>query len=69
MKFYRKKIGFSQEQLADKSQLDRTYISLLERGERVPTITTLFKLAEALNIMPSEIVRKIEEELKDLCDR
>ncbi|WP_226603243.1 helix-turn-helix domain-containing protein [Bacillus cereus] len=43
----------SQEELAFNSVLDRTYISLLERGKRKPTISTLFSLASALNIPPS----------------
>ena len=34
----------SQEKLAEYCDLDRTYISLLERGLRQPTITTIFKL-------------------------
>jgi transcriptional regulator with XRE-family HTH domain len=35
-------------------------MSLLERGKRVPTLTTLTRLATALNILPSEIVRRVE---------
>jgi transcriptional regulator with XRE-family HTH domain len=53
----------SQEKLAELSDLDRTYISLLERGLRQPTISTLFKIANALNISPSELVRLVEMEL------
>jgi transcriptional regulator with XRE-family HTH domain len=37
----------SQEKLAEFCDLDRTYISLLERGLRQPTLTTLFKLSDA----------------------
>jgi transcriptional regulator with XRE-family HTH domain len=52
----------SQEKLAEYCDLDRTYISLLERGLRQPTITTLFKIAEALEMKPSEIIKQVETE-------
>jgi transcriptional regulator with XRE-family HTH domain len=55
----RKEKGYTQEELAFKSSLDRTYISLLERGLRVPTIITLFKLSSALEIQPDVFVSKI----------
>ena len=50
----------SQEKLAELCELDRTYISLLERGLRQPTLTTLFKLSEALGIEPEEFVKKLK---------
>ena len=50
----------SQEKLAEYCELDRTYISLLERGLRQPTITTIFKLAKALNITPSQLIEKVQ---------
>lgn len=46
----------SQEKLAEYCDLDRTYISLLERGHRQPSLTTLFKISKALDIKPSFIV-------------
>jgi transcriptional regulator with XRE-family HTH domain len=56
--------NISQEKLAEYCDLDRTYISLLERGLRQPTITTLFKLSKALNISPSDFIKKVEVQLK-----
>lgn len=53
----------SQEKLAEYCDLDRTYISLLERGQRQPTITTIFKLAKALDITPSALIKKVEDGL------
>lgn len=50
----------SQEALAEYSDLDRTYISLLERGLRQPTITTIFKLAKALKTSPSKMIEIVE---------
>jgi len=57
----RNQTGLSQEQLGLECDLDRTFISLLERGLRQPTLTTLFILSEKLNISPSNLIRKIEE--------
>jgi transcriptional regulator with XRE-family HTH domain len=59
----REKKKLSQEKLAEYCDLDRTYISLLERGLRQPTITTLFKLSDALKIKPSELVELVEVKL------
>jgi transcriptional regulator with XRE-family HTH domain len=56
----RKKRMLSQEQLGFESGLHRTYISLLERGKMSPTLKTLAKLALALNVSPSEVVRLVE---------
>ncbi|MED1555670.1 helix-turn-helix transcriptional regulator [Bacillus paramycoides] len=55
--------SMSQEELAFNSGLDRTYISLLERGKRKPTINTLFSLATALNVPPSQLIKELEEQL------
>ena len=60
LKEYRKKAGISQQDLAFDAGLDRTYISLLERGLRQPTIRTVFTLSEALDIKPSQFISKIE---------
>lgn len=51
----------SQEKLAELSGLDRTYISLLERGLRQPTLGTIFKISKSLEILPSEMIKQIEE--------
>ena len=55
--------GISQEKLAEYCDLDRTYISLLERGHRQPTITTVFKISKALEIKASDLVKVVEKEL------
>lgn len=46
----RKSQGLSQEKLAEKAGLHRTYIGALERGEKSPTVDTLVKVVTALNI-------------------
>ncbi len=46
----RRKAMLTQEKLAQKAQLDRTYISLLERGQRKPSLECVMLLATALDI-------------------
>lgn len=55
----RNKAELSQEKLAFQCDLDRTYISLLERGLRQPSLTTLFSIANALDIKPESLVKKV----------
>ncbi|MCY9663710.1 helix-turn-helix domain-containing protein [Paenibacillus alginolyticus] len=50
----------SQEELAFRSDLDRTYISMLERSIHQPTISTIFALSRALNIKASEMIKLVE---------
>jgi transcriptional regulator with XRE-family HTH domain len=50
----------SQEQLAFDCDFDRTYISLVERGVRSPTIRSLLRLAEVLEVPPSSLVARME---------
>jgi transcriptional regulator with XRE-family HTH domain len=52
--------GLTQEQLGLEADLRRTFVSLLELGEQQPSLTTLFKIAPALGVTPSEIVRRTE---------
>ena len=59
----RTQAGLSQEQLALDCGLDRTFISLLERGLRQPTLTTLFSLAHSLEIKPSKLIASVEEKV------
>lgn len=48
--------GITQEELAATLGMHRTYIGLIERGERNPTIRTLYKIAKALKISASELL-------------
>jgi transcriptional regulator with XRE-family HTH domain len=57
----RKSRSISQEALGFDSDLDRTYISLLERGLKSPTIRTVFAVANVLKIRPSDVVRRTED--------
>ena len=53
----------SQERLALEGGVDRTYISLIERGINSPTIRMVVAIAEVLKVPPSKIVRRMEERL------
>ena len=53
--------GVSQERLALECDLDRTYISLIERGVQSPTIRTVAKLAEILATQPAVLVLRMEQ--------
>lgn len=61
----RKEKGFSQEELGFESGYHRTYISLLERGKKSPSLKTLFQLAKSLDVKPSEIIARIQKKLTD----
>ncbi|HEY3048272.1 MAG TPA: helix-turn-helix transcriptional regulator [Polaromonas sp.] len=53
--------GLSQEQLGLESGVQRNFISLIETGQNQPTITTIFKLAHALDLKPSKLVAEAEK--------
>lgn len=52
--------GLSQEALAAAARLHRTEISLLERSERDPRLTTIVRLARALRIRPADLLDGID---------
>ena len=56
----RKKAHLSQEQLALEAGIERNFVSLIERGVNQPTIRIIFKLAAALHIEPSEMIKATE---------
>ena len=51
----RRKQHLSQEELADRCGLHRTYIGAIERGEKSPTLNTVQKIADGLNIAVVEL--------------
>ncbi len=56
MQKVRKAQNISQEELASKLSMHRTYIGMVERGERNPTIRTLYKIAKALKVSSEELL-------------
>jgi transcriptional regulator with XRE-family HTH domain len=59
---YRSDRNISQEELAYRAGIDRTFVSRLERGIRQPTVTTLIGLGQALGVSAAELVREMEKE-------
>jgi len=53
---YRETCGFSQEELAARAGLHRTYVGGIERGERNPSYANILRLAEALGVRASDLV-------------
>lgn len=62
----RKLAGLSQEGLAEKADLHRTYVSQIERGLKSPTISVFIKLAHALDLKASNLLATIEREINEL---
>lgn len=56
--------GLSQETLALEAELDRTFISMLERGQRLPSIATLLSVAGPLGMTGAELMARTEAALK-----
>ncbi|HEX5051019.1 MAG TPA: helix-turn-helix transcriptional regulator [Planctomycetota bacterium] len=56
----REQRGASQESLGFDSELDRTYISGVERGVRNPTIASLLRIAKALGTTPAKLLQHAE---------
>ena len=52
----REKRELSQEDLADRAEVDRTYISILERGLKSPTLETMEKICAALGTVPERVI-------------
>lgn len=62
---YRKKKGLSQEVLSGLADIGRTHLSAIERGERKPTLETLYRICNALDIKMSDVVKEIENRIKE----
>lgn len=60
LRHFRKELNISQEKLSQESGLDRSYISLLERGLRQPTLTSLLHIARALDVSMVEMIKRVE---------
>ena len=66
LRSYRERAGLSQEELAELTDLHRTYISLLERGLNSPSLRTLVGLSRALGVTLTEMVAAFEQDLAAL---
>jgi transcriptional regulator with XRE-family HTH domain len=65
LRMFRERKNVSQEQLALRADLDRTYVGGVERGERNLGTLNLLKIASALNVNASALLKGISIERKD----
>jgi transcriptional regulator with XRE-family HTH domain len=56
---FRDKAGLSQDKLAEKADLDRTYLSGIERGVRNPGIKIVIRLARALGVTVDQLCKGV----------
>jgi len=56
LRLYRAQAGISQEELAHRAGLDRTYVSGIERGVRNPTVLVLKDLADTVGVSPAALL-------------
>jgi transcriptional regulator with XRE-family HTH domain len=54
----REKLDTSQEGLAERAGVDRTYVSILERGLKSPTVETLERICAALGTLPERVIEE-----------
>ncbi len=64
LRAYRESKHLSQEVVSGLAGIGRTHLSAIERGERKPTLETFFRLSDALDVLPSELMRQIEDAAK-----
>lgn len=60
LKKLRKEANLTQEELGFEADLRRTYISILELGEQQPSLTTILKIAAALECPAHELIAQVE---------
>lgn len=60
----RKRKSLSQDVLSGLAGIGRTHLSAIERGERKPTLETLYRLSIAFDVKMSDIILEIESKLK-----
>ena len=60
----REKKGISQEVVSGLADIGRTHLSAIERGARKPTIETFFRIADAMGIKASVLMKQIEDEIQ-----
>lgn len=64
LKALREERGLSQESAALACGIDRSYFGKLERAEKVPTLTTLWKISDALDTTPADLLARTERLLR-----
>ena len=63
--FFRLQKGMSQEVLSGLADIGRSHLGAIERGERKPTLETLYRICCALGVKMSTVILRLEEELEN----
>jgi transcriptional regulator with XRE-family HTH domain len=58
LRIWREKVGISQEELAYRAGLHRTYVGSIERGERNVSLKNIERIANALKVDPVKLLSK-----------
>lgn len=58
--------GWTLTKLARRCGMNATYLGRLEKGVNTPSLESLFELAEILGVQPSEIVREMDDRIKEM---
>ena len=58
--------GFSQEELAERAGIDRSYLGAIERGEHNLALINIIKLAVALNLKPYRLLESLDNQGREL---
>lgn len=51
--------GWTQEELAERAEMNASYLGFVERGDNVPTLTIIIQIAEGLSVKPEELLREV----------
>ena len=61
MRARRAELGITQEELAERCEMDRTFISSVERGQKNPSFKSIWIFAEGLEVSPAALMRRTQE--------
>lgn len=67
IKVRREQLGFTQEDLAGRAELDRPYISLIEVGKKQPTLSVLLRISHGLDLSLAVFMRRVERRYITQC--
>ena len=65
IRILRKEKGLSQEVLSGLAGIARTHLTMIENGSKQANFETIWRIALALDMRPSELVRRIEQEIEE----
>lgn len=61
LKERRNELGLTQEDVAGAAEIDRPFITMIEAAKKQPSISVLWKLADALQLSPSDFVERVDQ--------